>query len=167
MVPASIICFVNKNISDGFSFVIVIGLLAICSALLSLFKKNLTNGIHAREGFVTVALSWIAISLFGCLPFVISGAIPRFIDAWFETVSGFTTTGASVLADVESLSYGILYWRSFIIWLGGMGVLVFLLAIIPLAKGHGDSLFIMRAESPGPIISKLTPKLRSTARTLY
>ena len=124
--------------------------------------------IYAREGFVTVALSWVFLSLVGSLPFVISGEIPSFIDAFFETVSGFTTTGASIVPAVEELSKGILYWRSFSHWLGGMGVLVFLLALSPGDNnGAGFTMHLLRAESPGPDVGKLVPKMRQTATILY
>lgn len=125
---------------------------------------------NVKEGFATVALSWIFLSLFGCLPFVISGDIPNFTDAFFETISGFTTTGASILNNVEALSHGSLFWRSFTHWIGGMGVLVFLLAVIPLvARGEsqGGHMHLMRAESPGPSVTKLVPKVRHTALILY
>jgi Trk-type K+ transport systems, membrane components len=167
MIPSTIICFATGDTTGGVSFGAVAVSLVGVGCLLSIFKKSVAGGIHAREGFATVALGWISISLFGSLPFYVSGAIPRFIDAWFETVSGFTTTGASILTNIEALSAGMLYWRSFIVWMGGMGVLVFMLAIVPLAKGSGESMHILRAESPGPVISKLVPRLRSTARILY
>ena len=125
------------------------------------------EGIHAREGFVITALGWIVISLFGALPFYLSGVIPGFINCWFETVSGFTTTGATILSEIESLPMSLLYWRSFTHWIGGMGVLVFLLAIIPLSKGNGETFHLLRAESPGPSVGKLTPTMRHTARLLY
>ncbi len=121
--------------------------------------------MFAREGFVIVALSWVLFSLIGCLPFVFSGSIPNFIDALFETVSGFTTTGASILSDVEGLSYSLKFWRCFIIWIGGMGILVFMLALTPLTGG--SSVHILRAESTGPTVEKMTPKLSSTAKKLY
>ena len=122
----------------------------------------------AREGLVCVSLGWITLSILGCLPFVVSGAIPGFIDALFEVVSGFTTTGSSILSDVEALPKGLLYWRSFTHWLGGMGVLVFLLAIAPVSGGDkGFTMHILRAESPGPDVGKLVPKLRQTAVILY
>lgn len=130
-------------------------------------KKPKKSAFYAREGYVVVALAWVLVSLIGALPFYLSGSIKSFVDCLFETVSGFTTTGASILKDVEVLPYGILYWRSFTHWLGGMGVLVFLLAIAPLSTGSGDSLHIMRAESPGPQVSKLVPKTRQSARILY
>ncbi len=122
------------------------------------------NRIYAKEGFVCVALSWILLSSFGALPFVFSQAIPNFIDAFFETVSGFTTTGATILAQVESLPRGILFWRSFTHWIGGMGVLVFLLAILP---SSAQTIHLMRAEVPGPTKGKLVPKLRQSAIILY
>ena len=118
-----------------------------------------------KEGFVTVALCWIVFSIFGALPFVFSGEIPHFTDALFETVSGFTTTGASVVSDVEALSHCTLFWRSFTHWIGGMGVLVFLLAVLPLAGG--SQMYLMQAESPGPSVGKLVPKTRHTALILY
>ena len=128
-------------------------------------KKPVKKSFYAREGFITVALGWMVMSLIGALPFCLSGEIPSFVDAFFEIVSGFTTTGASILSDVEALSKCMLFWRSFSHWLGGMGVLVFVLAILPMAGG--ESLYFMRAESPGPSVSKLVPKLRQTAKALY
>ncbi len=121
--------------------------------------------IFAREGFIIVALAWIAVSAVGALPFVISGDIPHYTDAFFETVSGFTTTGASILTDVEALSRGALFWRSFTHWIGGMGVLVLIMAIVPSKTGR--NMHIMRAEMPGPIVGKLTPRVRDTAKVLY
>lgn len=125
-----------------------------------------TRTIYSREGFVAVALSWIAISLGGSLPFILSGEIPSFVDALFEIVSGFTTTGASILTDVEAMSRSLLFWRSFSHWIGGMGVLVFVMTALPLAGGGGN-LHLMRAESPGPDVSKLVPTSRGTAVQLY
>ena len=130
-------------------------------------KKPKNTTIYASEGFVIVGLSWILISLFGCMPFLISRTIPRFIDAFFETVSGFTTTGSTILSDVEaSLNniHGIMFWRSFTHWIGGMGVLVFILAFMP---NVGETFYIMKAESPGPQVGKLVSKVRLTARILY
>lgn len=148
----------------GFSFLIVIVLCTAAGLLLN-HKKPKSMVFYLKEGCIATALSWIVMSLFGCLPFVISGAIPSFTDALFETISGFTTTGATILADVEVLPYSILFWRSFTHWIGGMGVLVFLLAIIPMSGGSNMNL--MRAESPGPSVGKLVPKVRYTARILY
>ena len=139
----------------------------ICAALglPAILKKPRRMAFFMKEGFVTVALCWIVLSIFGALPFVFSGEIPRFTDALFETVSGFTTTGASVVPDVEVLSHCTLFWRSFTHWIGGMGVLVFLLAILPLAGG--SQMYLMQAESPGPSVGKLVPKTRHTALILY
>ena len=130
--------------------------------------RTAPNAFHAKEGLVCVAVCWIVMSLVGCLPFVFSGEIPRYVDAFFEIVSGFTTTGASIVPEVEKLSRGILYWRSFSHWVGGMGVLVFLLAIAPAGqKGQGFTMHLLRAESPGPDVGKLVPKMRKTAAILY
>jgi trk system potassium uptake protein len=121
--------------------------------------------IYAKEGFVIVAISWILVSFFGALPFYLSGEIPSLVDAFFETVSGFTTTGATILSDIEALSYGMLFWRSFTHWIGGMGVLVFVLAFLP--KSEGQHMYLMRAEVPGPVVGKLVSTVRKTARILY
>lgn len=130
-----------------------------------IIRRPKKQHFYVREGFVTVALSWILMSIMGSLPFIISGSIPHPVDALFETVSGFTTTGASVLSEVESLPKCILFWRSFTHWIGGMGVLVFLLSLLKLAGGSHMNL--MKAESPGPSVTRLTPTVRSTAKTLY
>lgn len=129
-------------------------------------KKPAARDLYTREGFVTVALSWIAMSAFGALPFFITGEIPDYIDALFEAVSGFTTTGASILTNVEALSHASLFWRSFTHWIGGMGVFVFIMAILPLIGG-GTTMNLMRAESPGPSVGKLVPRVRETAKILY
>ena len=135
------------------------GLYALCRRAGKLFG--------AREGLVCVAISWTVMSLLGALPLTLCGQVPHYIDALFEIVSGFTTTGASVIADVEGLYRGILYWRSFTHWIGGMGVLVFLLAILPSGNGAGFTMHLLRAESPGPDVGKLVPKMRQTATILY
>ena len=142
------------------------------SALLSLFigtlvtlKKPKKIAYYVKEGFVICALSWIVLSLIGALPFYITGTIPHYIDAVFEIVSGFTTTGASILDEVEHLGKGLLFWRSFSHWVGGMGVLVLVLTILPL--GGGYNMMIMKAESPGPAVSKIVPKVADTAKALY
>ena len=145
-------------------FAATILITALCGGALLLFRPR-TRDIYTREGFVCVGLSWVAMSLLGSLPFVLSGDIPRFIDALFETVSGFTTTGASILNDVESLSRSGLFWRSFTHWIGGMGVLVFLMAVLPMSGER--SMHIMRAEVPGPTVGKLVPRAKQTARILY
>lgn len=139
----------------------------ICLVIgLPLTRKKPSNKVfYIKDGCVAVALSWVVLSITGAIPFVLSGSIPHPIDAIFETVSGFTTTGASILAEVESLPKSILFWRSFTHWIGGMGVLVFLLSLLPLAGGYHMNL--MRAESPGPSVSKLVPKVQSTAKILY
>lgn len=152
--------------SAWLSFLICIG---ICAALggLCLIGKPDDDSLYAKEGFVIVALSWIILSLFGALPFVFTGAIPNYIDALFETVSGFTTTGSSIIdsAKIESLPKSILMWRSFTHWVGGMGVLVFMMALLPLSGAK--NMHLMKAESPGPSVSKIVPKVRTTALILY
>lgn len=133
--------------------------------LLTQIKKPVNKKLYSREGFVIVSLSWIVLSVFGALPFFLSGEIPSFIDALFETVSGFTTTGASILNDVEKLSKSMLIWRSFTHWVGGMGVLVFIMAFVHLSGAQ--NMHIMKAESPGPSVSKLVPRVKTTALLLY
>ncbi len=146
------------------AFLITAVITAAAGALLSLVKPG-KSSIYAREGFAITGLSWIVLSIFGCLPFVISRQIPGFIDAFFETVSGFTTTGSSILTDIESLDNAMLFWRSFTHWIGGMGILVFSMIIVPL--GGKRSMYILRAEAPGPSSAKLVPKMRDTAAILY
>lgn len=137
----------------------------ICGTLLTFIFKPKSHTIYAREGFAIVALVWLVTAAIGALPFVISGDIPSYVDAFFETVSGFTTTGASILRDVEALSKSSLFWRSFSHWVGGMGVLVFIMAIVPNVSDR--SIHIMRAEMPGPIIGKLVPRVKDTSKILY
>lgn len=149
---------------SGLAF-LAVGIVCFLLAHIVVRKKPKNQVYFAREGFVIVALSWIVMSIFGALPFVISGEIPSFTDALFETISGFTTTGASILTNVESLSKSSLFWRSFTHWIGGMGVFVFLLAVLPLAGGY--NMHLMKAESPGPSVGKLVPKVRETAKILY
>ncbi|MBR1421984.1 MAG: TrkH family potassium uptake protein [Ruminococcus sp.] len=141
---------------------------AVCFGLswLMIRKKPQNKVFYLKEGCISTALSWIMMSFFGCLPFWLSREIPSFTDAMFETVSGFTTTGASILSEVESLSHAALFWRSFTHWIGGMGVLVFILAVIPLSSG-ASNMNLMKAESPGPSVGKLVPKIKATARLLY
>lgn len=147
------------------SFLITIGIALAVGFLLTLITRPQNHVIYAKEGFVVVTLAWISMSLIGALPFTISGEIPSYVDAVFETVSGFTTTGASIVENVEKLSHGILFWRSFTHWVGGMGVLVFVLAIIP--NFSDRSIHLIRAEMPGPIVDKLVPKAKETAKILY
>lgn len=160
-----LLCALVYGERTGISFLICIVLCGVCCLLMTRVKKQ-DDRFYAREGYVTVALAWIFLSLMGALPFTLSGEIPSYLDAVFETVSGFTTTGASILSDVEALSHCMLLWRSFTHWVGGMGVLVFVLTILPLAGG-GSSFALMQAESPGPSVSKLVPHLKGTARNLY
>ena len=148
----------------GFVYTLLIIASFIC--VLFLLCRGAPSAFYAKEGLVCVGGSWIVMSLVGCLPFYISGEIPSYMDAFFEIVSGFTTTGASIVPNVEVLSKGILYWRSFSHWLGGMGVLVFLLAFTG-GKGQGFTMHLLRAESPGPNVGKLVPKMRTTAAILY
>ncbi len=140
-------------------------LLCLVVGLSLTVKPPKNKSIFAKEGFVAVALSWIIISIFGAIPFNASGYIPNFFDAIFETVSGFTTTGASILTDVEVLPKSLLFWRSFTHWIGGMGVLVLLVAVLPLSGG--DNFHLIKAESPGPSVGKLVPHVKSTAKILY
>ena len=147
------------------AFVITIALAFGVGILLKILCKKHDQIIFAKDGLVTVALAWIILSAVGALPFYISGEIPSYIDAFFETVSGFTTTGASILTDITSLSRGLQFWRSFTHWMGGMGVIVLLMAIQPSSSGR--SMHIMRAEMPGPIVGKIVPKVRDTAKILY
>ena len=146
------------------SFALTIAALSV-TALFCMKKKPKKPTIYAKEGYVIVALSWILMSLFGAMPFYFSGNIPNFIDAFFETVSGFTTTGATIIRNVEALPKSLLFWRSFTHWIGGMGILVFVIAIMP--KTENSSMHVMRAEVPGPTVGKLVSKLRASARILY
>ena len=150
--------------SAAYSYLITAALCFLIGMLLS-SKKPVSKNLFIREGFVTVAASWMVMSIFGALPFVISGDIPSYVDALFETISGFTTTGSSILNDVEALSRTGLFWRSFTHWVGGMGVLVFIMAILPLMGG--STMNLMKAESTGPSISKLVPHVKDTAKILY
>lgn len=147
-----------------FAFLVTLCICLLFGFLL-IWKKTEDKTLYSREGFVIVSLSWIVLSIFGALPFCISGEIPSYIDAVFETVSGFTTTGSSILTSVESLSHAALIWRSFTNWIGGMGVLVFVMAFVPLSGGN--NMHIMKAESPGPSVSKLVPRVKTTALILY
>lgn len=166
MLPALMISLFGGEKASALAFAAVIVVMLL--AALPFRKKPQRSDFHAREGLVTVGLAWIAVSLFGALPFCISGAIPNYIDCFFETVSGFTTTGATILSDVESLPKGLLYWRSFTHWLGGMGVLVFMMALSPLTqKDGGEGMHLLRAESPGIKITKLVPRMKRSAEILY
>lgn len=168
MLPALAISLYYGEQRAALAFLATLGIFAAVIGLLRLTCRSALSAFFAREGLVCVGVGWIVLSLLSCLPFWFSREIPRFIDALFEIVSGFTTTGASILPEVESLSWGILYWRSFSHWLGGMGVLVFLLAFSPEgSKGQGFTMHLLRAESPGPNVGKLVPRMRKTAGILY
>ena len=145
-------------------FVYTIILIAVISAVLMRFRPA-SSELYAAEGFVVVALAWILMSALGALPFMFSGEIPKFVDAFFEAVSGFTTTGSTILTDIEGMGKGTMFWRCFTNWIGGMGVLVFVMFVLPLNEEH--SMHILRAEMPGPIIGKLVPKVQSTSQILY
>ena len=166
MLPAAIISLCYGEYDTIWSFLAAAGITFLVALGLHFLCKGAPRAFYAKDGLVCVGISWIVLSLFGCLPFWFSREIPLFIDAFFEMVSGFTTTGASIVPEVEKLSHSILYWRSFSHWLGGMGVLVFLLAFTGDA-GKGFTLHLLRAESPGPDVGKLVPKMRTTATILY
>ena len=167
MVPALFISLYHGETGAVRGFLYTLALMILLESVMFLLCRKAPDGFYAKEGMVCVGLSWVFLSLLGCLPFYISREIPSYIDAFFEIVSGFTTTGASILSDVEALSKGLLYWRSFSHWLGGMGVLVFLLAIGSGSKEKGFTMHLLRAESPGPDVGKLVPRMRKTAGILY
>lgn len=168
LVPAMLISLWEREFTAVAAFMWSLGAIMAVSGLLLLLSRGSQNKFYAKEGLVCVGMSWLFMSLLGCLPFCISGVIPNYVDAFFEIVSGFTTTGASILPQVEGLPKGILYWRSFSHWLGGMGVLVFLLAISSMGgSDNGYTMHLLRAESPGPNVGKLVPKMRKTAGILY
>lgn len=165
LLPLAFCIAYQEDLINYIAFLVPIILLLIFGKLFNL-KKAETSKMLAREGFVIVGFTWLIIALFGCLPFIISKEITNPFDAFFETCSGFTTTGASVVNDVTALSHSMKFWRSFTHWIGGMGVLVFILAIIPESK-EGTSIHILRAESPGPQVGKLVSKMQVTSRILY
>ena len=162
LVPCIVAMIYNEK--SGIAFLLS-SLISFAIGALYKRKKTKNSSFYAKEGFISVALGWIGLSVSGALPFLISGEIPDIFNALFESISGYTTTGATILSDVESLSKCMLFWRSFTHWVGGMGVLVFVLCILPLADGN--NMHLMRAESPGPSVGKLVPKVRSTATILY
>lgn len=168
MLPAAAVCLCYGETGAPLrGFLWTIALLAVLSGALLLAGRGATRDFYAREGFIIVALGWLLLSAAGAFPFYLSREIPRYVDAFFETVSGFTTTGASILTNVEAMSRGLLYWCSFTHWLGGMGMLVFLLAVVPTGKGSGYGIHLLRAESPGPSVGKIVPRMRQTASLLY
>ena len=166
MVPALIIALIYRD-GDAQAMAASIGLLVLVGAPMYLLcrKSGQQATLRAREGFLIVALSWLLLSVFGALPFVFSGLIPNFVSALFESVSGFTTTGATVITDFEKLPHGVTFWRSFTHWIGGMGILVLCMAVVPSLSAR--SIHIMRAEMPGPIVGKIVPRARDTAKILY
>ncbi|MBQ9733266.1 MAG: TrkH family potassium uptake protein, partial [Clostridia bacterium] len=167
MLPALLISIFGGESASALAFALTMAVM-LAVALPIMLKKPLRRDFHAREGLVTVGLAWIVVSMLGALPFCISGAIPNYIDCVFETISGFTTTGATILSDIEVLPMGMLYWRSFTHWLGGMGVLVFMMALSPLTeKDGGEGMHLLRAESPGIKITKLVPRMKRSAGILY
>ncbi len=168
MIPALFISLFEREYRAVLGFAVSMAVIFVIAGVLSLLCRGSQKKFYAREGLVCVGLSWGILGLLGGLPFYLSGEIPDFVDAFFEIVSGFTTTGASIVPEVEKLSKGILYWRSFSHWLGGMGVLVFLLAVTSAGGGdNGFTMHLLRAESPGPNVGKLVPKMRKTAEILY
>ncbi len=168
MIPSLLISVFTGDQAAILGFLVGIGTAFLLGILGFCFTKNADRRFYAREGMVTTGFAWIDMSIVGCLPFFVSGRIPNFIDAFFEMVSGFTTTGASILTDVEALGKGLLFWRSFSHWIGGMGILVFFLAIVPVTGNNsGFTLHILRAESPGPDVNKMVPRMRDTAGILY
>lgn len=162
LLPVIVACVYKE--SQGFVFLGCAGVVILLGTL-GAIKKPKSKVFYAREGFVTVSLSWIVLSMIGAVPFVLTGEIPNYVDAVFETVSGFTTTGASILTDVEALSQTCMFWRCFTNWIGGMGVLVFIMAVVPLSGSHNINL--MKAESTGPDVGKLVPRIKDTAKILY
>lgn len=168
MLPALLFCLCDTDTAGTFAFLSVMLACGLFAAVLFALCRGAGNDFFAKEGFVVVGASWLIVSLISAFPLFLSGSVPTYVDALFEMASGFSTTGASVIADVESLSRGMLYWRSFSHWLGGMGILVFLLAVVPVeGKNRGFTMHVLRAESPGPTVGKLVPKLRKTASILY
>ena len=167
LLPALGISLFSNEMGAAKGFGITLAIILCAGGLLYFFCRRAGKLFGPREGMVCVSVSWIAMSLLGALPFFLSGAIPSYVDAFFEIVSGFSTTGASILSDVEALPKSLLYWRSFSHWLGGMGVLVFLLALSGETKGSGFTMHLLRAESPGPDVGKLVPKMKQTAKILY
>ena len=158
------ICGLIYQEKQAIVYVVLSILYFVAGRIISSFKLS-SQAYYAREGLVIVGMSWIVISILGAIPLVITKDIPNFTDALFETVSGFTTTGSSILSDVEALSHTGLFWRSFTHWVGGMGVIVFILAVLPMTGGYNMNL--MRAESPGPTVGKLVPRMKDTAKILY
>ncbi len=164
MLLPSLTGLIYKEFQEALIYLMTAALCFVCGYFCSLYS-NKTSQLYPKEGFLSVSLGWIAMSIFGALPFIFTGEIPSFTDALFETISGFTTTGASILSNVEALSHASLFWRSFTHWIGGMGVFVFIMAILPMMGG--STMNLMKAESTGPSVGKLVPKAKDTAKILY
>lgn len=168
MFPAFLISLAEHESAAVYGYAWSFVIIAAAAGLMFLCTRHARKGFYAREGLVTTGLTWIIMSVLGCLPFYISREIPHYVDALFEMVSGFTTTGSSILTDVEAMDKGLLWWHSFSHWVGGMGILVFMMAIVPLGgKNQGFTMHILRAESPGPAVGKVVPRMRKTAGILY
>ena len=168
MTPSAILSLADGHKRAAIAFFATMALMLAIALILALLARGAKKDFYAREGLITVGLSWLLMGALGCLPLYWSGEVPRYIDALFEIVSGFTTTGSSILPNPELISRGLLLWRSFTHWLGGMGVLVFLLALVPISgKNDGFTMHLLRAESPGPDVGKLVPRMRRTALVLY
>ncbi|MBR4358028.1 MAG: TrkH family potassium uptake protein [Butyrivibrio sp.] len=159
-----VVAIIYKEYDSAVSFLVLAAACSLIGVIGSL-KKPANKVIYAKEGFSITAVAWILMSLLGAVPFVITGTIPSYVDAVFETISGLTTTGGSILTTLDGIEYSVQFWRTFTHWIGGMGVLVFLLAIVPMADGY--SMHLMRAESPGPVVGKIVPKVKDTAKILY
>ncbi|MBQ8030101.1 MAG: TrkH family potassium uptake protein, partial [Butyrivibrio sp.] len=164
MVLPLVVALIYSEYDSAVCFFILAVVLAL-TGYLGTLKKPSNTVMFAREGFAITAVAWIFMSLVGAIPFVVTGTIPNYIDACFETVSGFTTTGGSILTAVDGMEKSVQFWRTFTHWIGGMGVLVFLIAVVPMADGY--SMHLMRAESPGPVVGKIVPKVKDTAKILY
>ena len=163
MLPFVVAIF-YKEYDSAVAFLAIAAVVSILGVI-GTHKKPSNKVIYAKEGFSITAVAWVLMSLIGAVPFVITGTIPNYVDAVFETVSGLTTTGGSILTSLDGIEYSVQFWRTFTHWIGGMGVLVFLLAIVPMADGY--SMHLMRAESPGPVVGKIVPKVKDTAKILY
>ena len=164
MILPLIVALIYKEYDSALSF-FALAVVMILAGLLGSIKKPENRVIYAKEGFAITAAAWLVMSCMGAIPFVITGTIPNYVDALFETISGFTTTGGSILTSVDYIEKSVQFWRTFTHWIGGMGVLVFLLAVVPMADGY--SMHLMRAESPGPVVGKIVPKVKDTAKILY
>ena len=165
LAPLIVSIIYQEPFVHAIAFLIPIIILAVSGFLLQIPKPKRVN-LYQKEGFALTAIVWLVMTLFGAIPFVINGDIPNYIDAWFETMSGFTTTGASIINDITTISRSSLFWKSFSHWIGGMGILVFVLIFIPESK-EGSSMHLLRAESPGPNAGKLVSKMKVTTRILY